>query len=116
MRRKREFIVKTRRFGKNILTGIIKIFTGTKITDPTSGFRACSRNAIGLFAVNYPVDYPEPETVVELLVRKNRVVEIPVMMNEREGGVSSITPIKSVYYMIKVSIAIFFAYINNRKK
>lgn len=107
---------KARRLGKNILTGIIKIFTGKKITDPTSGFRACSAETIKLFANEYPVDYPEPETVVQILSRKGKVVEIPVIMNERDGGVSSITPVKSMYYMIKVSISIMFAFINNRRR
>ncbi len=106
----------SRRFGKNILTGIIKVLTRKKITDPTSGFRALSKRAIDMFANSYPVDYPEPETIVELLTGKYKVIEIPVIMNEREGGISSITPIKSVEYMIKVSIAIVFSYINNRKK
>ena len=105
-----------RRLGKNILTGIIKMFTGKRITDPTSGFRACSKNTIKLFANEYPVDYPEPETVVQILSRKGKVVEIPVIMNERDGGVSSITPIKSMYYMIKVSLSIVFAYMNNRRR
>ena len=105
-----------RRMGKSILTGIIKLFTGKKITDPTSGFRACSKNTIKLFASEYPVDYPEPETVVQILSLKGKVMEIPVIMNERDGGVSSITPIKSMYYMIKVSISIMFAYMNNRRR
>lgn len=105
-----------RRMGKSILIGIIKLFTGKKITDPTSGFRACSKNTIKLFANEYPVDYPEPETVVQILSRKGKVVEIPVIMNERDGGVSSITPIKSMYYMIKVSLSIVFAYMNNRRR
>ena len=105
----------SRRLGKNIITTLIKILTKTTITDPTSGFRACSKKAIKSFADSYPHDYPEPETVVELLTRKCKVVEVPVVMNERDGGVSSITPLKSVYYMIKVSLAIVFSFANNRK-
>ena len=59
-----------------------------------------------LFAYDYPKDYPEPESVVAILRRKKRVKEIPVIMKERQGGTSSISPKKSVYYMIKVTLAI----------
>ena len=106
----------SRRFGKNILTFIIKLLTKKTITDPTSGFRVCSKNAIFMFANGYPVDYPEPETVVQLLAKGRTVTEVPVKMNSREGGTSSITPMKSLYYMIKVSISMVFSYINNRKR
>ena len=106
----------SRRFGKNILTGIIRFLSGKKITDPTSGFRMCNKETIAIFAETYPVDYPEPETIAELFAKRMNINEIPVLMNEREGGVSSITPFKSLYYMIKVSIAIIFSYISNRKK
>ena len=61
---------------------------------------------MGLFANDYPRDYPEPESVVAILRRKMKVEEIPVVMKEREGGVSSISLKKSVYYMIKVPLAI----------
>ena len=59
-----------------------------------------------MFANDYPRDYPEPESVVAILRRKMKVEEIPVVMKEREGGVSSISLKKSVYYMIKVPLAI----------
>lgn len=59
-----------------------------------------------MFAENYPKDYPEPETVVAVIRKNMEVKEIPVVMKERQGGVSSISPKKSVYYMIKVSLAI----------
>ena len=59
-----------------------------------------------MFAAYYPTDYPEPDSVVTLLKKKGKVVEIPVMMKERESGKSSISPLKSVYYMVKVSLAI----------
>jgi len=64
------------------------------------------RNAMGLFAYDYPRDYPEPESVVAILRRNMKVEEIPVVMKAREGGVSSISLKKSVYYMIKVPLAI----------
>ena len=95
-----------RRFGIRYFTGLIKLVTGKKITDPTSGMRLVNRDIIELYAKNYPKDYPEPESVVTILKKGRKVEEIPVQMNAREEGVSSISPAKSVYYMIKVSLAI----------
>lgn len=95
-----------RRIGIIFFSKLIKILTGTLITDPTSGLRMIGRNAMALFAVDYPRDYPEPESVVAVIQRGMRVEEIPVVMKEREGGVSSISLKKSVYYMIKVTLAI----------
>lgn len=95
-----------RRLGIVYFTNLIKLFTGKRVTDPTSGLRMIDREVIELFAKSYPKDYPEPESVVTILNRKMKVMEIPVVMKERQGGVSSINPSKSVYYMIKVSLAI----------
>jgi len=78
-----------------------------KITDPTSGFRASNRKAIQLFASDYPQDYPEPEVVILLHQCHLKMGEVPVGMSERYSGESSITKIKSIYYMIKVLLAIF---------
>ena len=66
----------------------------------------CNRKVIELFSRDYPRDYPEPESIVALLKRKMKVIEVPVQMKERQGGESSINASKSVYYMIKVSLAI----------
>ena len=95
-----------RRVGIVFFSKLITILTGTKITDPTSGLRMIGRNVMALFATDYPRDYPEPESVVAVLRRKMKVEEIPVIMKERTGGVSSISMKKSVYYMIKVTLAI----------
>ena len=95
-----------RRVGIKYFTMLIKLLTGTKITDPTSGLRMVNREIIEFFAEEYPKDYPEPESVVAILRRKKKLLEIPVIMRERSGGVSSISMKKSVYYMIKVSLAI----------
>lgn len=96
----------TRRLGIRYFTFLIKILTGQKITDPTSGYRMCNRKIIELFAGNYPKDYPEPETTTWILRKKLKVLEIPVIMRAREEGVSSISLKKSFYYMFKVSMAI----------
>ena len=95
-----------RRLGIRFFTGLIRCLTGKKITDPTSGLRMADSEIIKMFAQNYPKDYPEPETVVSVIRKGKRVEELPVEMHERQGGVSSISPKKSIYYMIKVSLAI----------
>ena len=95
-----------RRFGIRYFSVLIKILTGTKITDPTSGMRMGDREVIEIYAESYPKDYPEPESVVAILNQKKKVGEYPVIMRERMEGVSSISPMRSVYYMIKVTLAI----------
>ena len=96
----------TRRFGIKYFSFLIKLLTGKRITDPTSGYRMCNRRVIEQFANTYPKDYPEPETTTSLLRQKMNVMEIPVIMRAREEGVSSISPKKSIYYMLKVTIEI----------
>lgn len=100
-----------RRLGIRYFTGLIKFLTRTKITDPTSGLRMVNRDIMEFFSENYPKDYPEPESVVAILRRGKKVKEIPVVMKERAGGISSISPRKSVYYMIKVTLAILIEWI-----
>ena len=102
---------KLRRIGIIFFSKLIKFLTRVEITDPTSGLRMVGKNVISLFAFDYPRDYPEPESVVAVIRRNMRVEEIPVVMKEREGGVSSISMKKSVYYMIKVTLAILIEWI-----
>jgi glycosyltransferase involved in cell wall biosynthesis len=101
-----------RRVGIKYFTGLIKLLTGSTITDPTSGMRMIGRKLMKDFTDEYPKDYPEPESVVTALVRKYKVCEVPVEMNERISGKSSISPVKSVYYMIKVTVAVVIARLN----
>lgn len=105
-----------RRIGINYFMGLIKMVTGKKITDPTSGLRMAGKNIIHLFASSYPKDYPEPESTVAALKRGYVVEEIPVVMRERQGGESSITLKKSVYYMIKVTLAILMEAMRGGKR
>ena len=98
-----------RRMGIRYFTGLIRVLTGKVITDPTSGMRMVDRTLLKKFTEDYPKDYPEPESVVTVLAEKYKVTEIPVVMNERMEGNSSISMGKSVYYMIKVSIAMLIA-------
>lgn len=95
-----------RRFGIVILARVISLVTRQRFTDPTSGFRASNRQTIRLCAHYYPHDYPEPEAVVLLHRAGLRLREIPVTMNPRYGGKSSITPFKSGIYMVKVLLSI----------
>lgn len=95
-----------RRLGIRCFSHLIRLLTGINATDPTSGFRAYSRNAIQLFAEDYPRDYPEPESIVNAACNGLRISEMPVVMGIRLGGRSSITAIRSIYYMVKVSIAV----------
>ena len=95
-----------RRLGINIISYFIKTKTGTKIYDTTSGFRAIDKSIILLFASEYPVEYPEPISTVNALLKKYKVKEIPVRMKARENGVSSISSWKSAYYMINVIMSI----------
>ena len=76
------------------------------VHDNTSGFRATNKELNQFYSQNYAQDYPEPEAIIAAVNNGFRVMEVPVQMRERKGGVSSINPIKSVYYMIKVSLAI----------
>lgn len=106
----------TRRIGIKIISFLIQICTKRKIYDPTSGFRAGNRKVIELFSKHYSSEYPEPESTVVLLSKGYKVEEIPVEMHEREFGTSSIKPLKSIYYMVSVSIAIVITSIFNKVK
>lgn len=97
---------RARRMGIVYFSRLIKMMTGKVVTDPTSGLRMAGKKVIRNFAENYPKDYPEPESVVSILRKGMKVKEIPVVMKERQGGVSSISMSKSIYYMVKVTLAI----------
>lgn len=98
-----------RRLGITFLSSLVRLVTGVRVHDVTSGFRACGKDLTAAFAQHYAQDYPEPEAIVQAVVSGYRVAEVPVKMNARIGGVSSISPFKGVYYMIKVSLAVLLA-------
>ena len=104
-----------RRAGIGVLNTVLHICGHVKITDATSGFRAASKDVIAFFAHNYAQDYPEPESIIAVNAGGYKVKEVPVIMNERPAGVSSISPWKSVYYMIKVTLAIVIYRIAGKK-
>lgn len=105
-----------RQFGIRYFSALIKLLTGKRVTDPTSGMRMVNRDVMKIYSEDYPVDYPEPESVVAILRMGKKVSEIPVIMRERQGGVSSISPRKAVYYMIKVTLAILMECLRKRRK
>jgi glycosyltransferase involved in cell wall biosynthesis len=96
-----------RQVGIRIFSRVVSLIVRQRVTDTTSGFRAVNRRGIRLFAADYPHDYPEVETTVLLSRHRLRLVEVPVRMRTRAGGRSSITAIRSIYYMVKVSLALF---------
>ncbi|WP_379135453.1 glycosyltransferase family 2 protein [Paenibacillus sp. sgz500958] len=96
----------TRRMGIVYFTGLLRLLTRQKVSDPTSGFRACNKRIIDYFSRHYPTDYPEPESIMALSRNGYNIQEIPVRMRERGGGVSSIKAFRSLYYMVKVTLAI----------
>lgn len=98
-----------RRMGIKLYSSLIKIFSGITIKDTTSGYRAVNKKVIKYFSKNYPVDFPEPETNAILAKTKCKIKEVPVLMEERTGGKSSITGLKSIYYAGKVALAVIIS-------
>jgi glycosyltransferase involved in cell wall biosynthesis len=103
-----------RRIGIGVFAGIVSLIVRQRVTDTTSGFRAMNARAIELFADDYPHDYPEVEATVLVFRHRLRMVEVPVSMRQRETGSSSITAFRSLYYMGKVSLALFVGLLRPR--
>ncbi len=95
-----------RRVGIRFLSFLIRLLSGAKIKDVTSGFRACSKPLTAYYAKNYAQDYPEPEALISAVISGYSVGEVPVVMQERQGGVSSIHALQGAYYMLKVSLSL----------
>jgi len=103
-----------RRLGQLWLIACLRSLCGLKLTDPTSGFRLYGVAALRLFEGTYPDDFPEPESLAIASKCGLRVVEEPVEMRARQGGQSSIAGLKSIYYMIKVTLAVALAVARHR--
>jgi glycosyltransferase involved in cell wall biosynthesis len=103
-----------RRIGIWLFSIVLSAICRQRITDPTSGFRLCNRSAIELFARDYPHDYPEVEAILMLHAHRLRAGEVPVKMHPRRDGRSSITSGESIYYMVKVLLAIFVGLFRRR--
>lgn len=98
-----------RRIGITWFAKLVSLLTRQRVTDTTSGFQALNLKGIALFAGDYPNDYPEVEATVLVFKHRLRLAEVPVRMREREHGESSITFLRSVYYMLKVTLALLVA-------
>lgn len=96
-----------RRIGIYIFSFVLSTILRSRVTDTTSGFRAANKSVLDFFSRLYPEDYPEVEALVLLHKQGLRIAEVAVGMRERTGGKTSITPIRSVYYMVKVLLAVF---------
>lgn len=105
-----------RRLGINFLSGLIRLLTGCRVRDVTSGYRACNKAMTAYFARHYAEDYPEPEAIICALTEGFKVGEVPVVMQQRQGGVSSIRALSSVYYMVKVSLSLVIYRLSRSRK
>ena len=105
-----------RRMGIGFLSRLIRLLCGVRVKDVTSGMRAVNKKMICEFARNYAQDYPEPEAILAAGLLGARIVEVPVCMHERQNGVSSINALKSVYYMIKVSLALLIELLTAKRR
>ena len=103
---------KVRQVGINIISFLIKILSGKKMMDVTSGFRAVNKKVIEIFARNYPYDFPEPITNYALIKNDFKFKEVGVSMHKRVGGTSSIKFIGSIYYMFNVCLSILLLDLN----
>ena len=103
-----------RRLGIGLFARIVSVLVRQRVTDTTSGFQALNRKGIALFAADYPHDYPEVEATVMVVRHELRLLEVPVRMREREHGRSSITALRSLYYVVKVLLALFVGLFRRR--
>jgi glycosyltransferase involved in cell wall biosynthesis len=101
----------SRRLGINYFKVLNRMLIGKTITDNTSGFRALNKKTLRIVCDYYPDEYPEPEAIILFSLNNLKIKEVPVVMRERMGGTSSINSYNSMYYMTKVSLAIFFIYL-----
>ena len=98
-----------RMLGSRLICLAIKLKTGKRVTDPTSGMRALGRKTIEKFSKSMNF-YAEPDALSYLLKKGYKVKEVQVEMKERENGVSYFSnPFKSIYFMIAILLAILFA-------
>jgi len=104
----------SRKMGSTVFASVISFICRQKLTDTTSGFRAYGEKVIRLFSAYYPDDYPEVEALIVAHKNQLKIREVPVSMRQRTGGKSSITAFVSIYYMVKVLLAIFVDLLKRR--
>jgi hypothetical protein len=103
-----------RRVGIRVFSRVVSMITRQRVTDPTSGFRMTNRRGIELFARDYPHDYPEVEAILLMHAHRLKSCEIPVRMRPRTTGASAISSTQSLYYMVKVLLAVFVGLFRRR--
>lgn len=96
-----------RRLGIRFFKTVLRPILGKPVHDPTSGFVGVNRTALGVFSASFPLEYPEIEALVVLQRRRFRFEEIPCKMHPRATGRSSITALKSLYYIVHVLLGVF---------
>lgn len=104
----------SRRAGIRVFSSVVSLITRQRVTDPTSGFRLTGRRGIELFARDYPHDYPEVEAILLMHAHRLRSCEVPVSMRPRVTGESAISSSQSIYYMVKVLLAVFVGLFRRR--
>lgn len=105
-----------RRLGINYFRWLNQTLVGQTIYDSTSGFRAFNRRTLAVVNKYYPDEYPEPEAIVQFGLSNLKMLEVPVQMRERQGGVSSINNGQAIYYMLKVTLGSLFVYARLHRK
>lgn len=103
-----------RRSGIGFFRFLNKLLVGVDVKDSTSGFRLIDRKALAIVNEYYPDEYPEPEAIVLYAKNNLTIGEVPVLMRERQGGVSSIGGTSSIYYMFKVTLAVLFTFMKHK--
>ncbi|RMD93250.1 MAG: glycosyltransferase family 2 protein [Calditrichaeota bacterium] len=104
-----------RKIGMALFGKIIKLSTGMQITDPTSGYQALSQKAMRFFANdNYPIDYPDADTLIILNYAGFKIKEIPVIMRQRNFGESMHNNLKAVYYLIKMFLSLLVVFLRGK--
>jgi hypothetical protein len=86
---------------------VLRPILGKPVHDPTSGYVGVNREALQVFQGSFPLEYPEIEALVVLQRKRFRFQEVPCVMRPRKAGRSSITAVKSLYYMIHVLLGVF---------
>lgn len=104
-----------RRIGMSIFSHLVSVATGRHFTDATSGLQALNREVLEFFSRdNYPVDFPDADTIILLHYAGFRVKEVPVTMRERISGESMHASLKPIYYVFKMALAIFIVMLRQR--
>ena len=104
-----------RRVGMILFSIVIRLVTGKKVTDPTSGFQAMNRKVIEFYASDaYPVDYPDADVIIMLHKLGLIFKEIPVIMKRVHGKVSMHSGLKPFYYTFKMFLSIFVTLLRSK--